>query len=280
MLCLNKQVCLPENILKLTLRELRSNTESNGVANQLQFVFRDIGRHAGGQRLSTSMAAPYKLLSILIKELCERTRECNGLQIKNVNQFASCLNYNCADVTVIEWLRGRTRHATIIIGIRFEFQIVYENIRLPVSTRKRSAHENIHLSVESACEKMGWIMCTSAGLSSDASIDRDMEFRYQWYLQKGWFSQKLTHVWIKMHKMLAALVRTAMFWYVHAPLGRWISKYSFFSSPSRICKRQLFARDHVMCLLSRENSTARYRRCFVLEFFRVYIVFVVVAIIV
>ena len=52
-----------------------------------------------------------------------------------------------------------------------------------------------------------------------------------------------------------------------------------FFSPSRMCILigLLDFREHVMCFLSRANSTARCRRCFVQEFFQVYIVFLVVA---
>ena len=66
------------------------------------------------------------------------------------------------------------------------------------------------------------------------------------------------------------------------PLGQWVLKYRsfffFFFSLSRICKRWLDVRDHVMCFLSRANPTARCRQCFVAEFFQVYIVFLVVVI--
>ena len=55
-----------------------------------------------------------------------------------------------------------------------------------------------------------------------------------------------------------------------------------FFSPSRMCILigLLDFREHMMCFFfwSRANSTARCRRCFVAEFFHVYIVFLVIAI--
>ena len=67
------------------------------------------------------------------------------------------------------------------------------------------------------------------------------------------------------------------------PLGRWVLKHRsffFFFSPSTICILigLLDFREHVMCFLSLANSTARCRRCFVAEFFQVYIGFLIVAI--
>ena len=69
--------------------------------------------------------------------------------------------------------------------------------------------------------------------------------------------------------------------FTHAPLGRWVLKYrSFFFlffSVENVRFNWIFG--NTWCVfLSRANSTARCRRCFVAEFFQVYIVFLVVAI--
>ena len=71
--------------------------------------------------------------------------------------------------------------------------------------------------------------------------------------------------------------------YYSCPLGWWVLKYRpflflFLPSPSRICKLIGFSGSRDVFFLSRANSTARCRRCFVAELFQVCIVFLVVAI--